>query len=384
MSDIPNFANRKTILVVDDTPDNLTRMSLLLKETYHVKVAKNGEKALDYLNYNDKPDLILLDVMMPGMSGYDVIRELKGNQKTCHIPVIFLTGANAEEDEKQGLDLGAADYITKPISPPIMLARVKTQLENKAASDFLRNQNSYLEAEVARRTREISSIQDVTVMAMASLSETRDQETGNHILRTQHYVKTLAEKLRTHPRFNYFLSERIIDMLFKAAALHDLGKVGIPDRILMKSGKLTQKEFEIMKIHTTLGRDAIKLTQKRLGVEIEFFTHVMDVAYYHHEKWDGSGYPTGISGENIPISARLMAVADVYDALISRRVYKEGMLHEQAMVIMVNNRGRHFDPDILDAFVTLQDEFHSIALGFSDSDDTMAEKANQIDLLLGG
>ncbi|CAK0778272.1 putative cyclic di-GMP phosphodiesterase VC_1348 [Gammaproteobacteria bacterium] len=383
MSDTSNFTNRPTILIVDDTPDNLARISLLLKGSYHVRVAKNGEKALNYLRNNDNPDLILLDIMMPGMSGYDVIRELKANPATSHIPVIFLTGANTAEDEKQGLDLGAADYITKPISPPIMLARVKTQLENKTAADFLRNQNAYLEAEVVRRTREISTIQDVTVMAMASLSETRDQETGNHILRTQYYMKVLAEKLRTHPRFNLFLSERVIEMLFRAAALHDLGKVGVPDRVLLKPDHLTPEEFEIMKTHTTLGRNAIELTEKRLGVKIEFFRHVMDVAYYHHEKWDGSGYPTGICGDNIPIPARLMAVADVYDALISRRVYKKGMSHKKAMEIIIAARDHHFDPDIVDAFVDVQDEFRTIAIRFSDTDEHINEKVRSMEQMRG-
>lgn len=379
----PHLTHRPTILVVDDSPDNLTRISALLKSAYRVKVAKNGEKALGYLHGDHHPDLILLDVMMPGLSGYDVIRDIKANPATRHIPVIFLTGAADAEDEKTGLDLGAADYITKPISPPIVLARIKTQLENKAAADLLRNQNATLESEVTKRTREIAAIQDVTVMAMASLSETRDLETGNHILRTQHYVKMLAEKLRTHPRFESFLSDRIIEILFKAAALHDLGKVGIPDRILMKPGRFTPEEFEIMKTHTALGRDAIERTQRRLGVAIEFFAHVMDITYYHHEKWDGSGYPGRIGGERIPISARLMAVADVYDALISRRVYKEGMPHEEAVAMIVEGKGSHFDPDIVEAFVALQDEFRAIAGKFSDSDESLAEKAHQIGRIRG-
>ncbi len=378
-----DFSEQATILVVDDTPDNLTVMSELLKEIYKVKLANNGEKALKYVQGDTKPDLILLDIMMPGLSGYDVIKELKANPATRAIPVIFLTAMSAAEDEKKGLEMGAADYITKPISPPIVLARVKTQLENKAAADFLRDQNSYLETEVTKRTRELAAIQDVTILAMASLAETRDSDTGNHIRRTQFYVKALAEKLQTHPRFRFFLSRQTIDMLFKSAPLHDIGKVGIPDRILLTPGRFTPEEFEIMKTHTKLGRDAIKRAEEQLGLKVDFLNFAKEIAYFHQEKWDGNGYPTGISGDEIPISARLMAVADVYDALISRRVYKEGMPHEKAVQIIVESKGTHFDPDIVDAFVELQNEFRAIAARFADSDADIAEKARQLATIKG-
>ncbi len=328
---VPDGIERATILVVDDTPDNLTLMSGLLKDFYRVKVALNGRSALEIAKGDDKPDLILLDIMMPGLSGYDVLRELKTSPATRGIPVIFLTALSAAEDEKKGLDLGAADYITKPISPPIVLARVKTQLQNKAVADFLRDQNAYLEAEVGRRTSEISAIQDVTILAMASLAETRDSDTGNHIRRTQLYVRVLAEKLKTHPRFGYYLSDSMIELLYKSAPLHDIGKVGIPDRILLKPGRLTEDEFEVMKSHTRLGRDAIAHAEWKLGMQVDFLKCAKEIAYGHQEKWDGSGYPEGLSGEDIPIAARLMALADVYDALISRRVYKDGMPHEQAV-----------------------------------------------------
>jgi putative two-component system response regulator len=383
MSDALDFSRKATILVVDDTPDNLTLMSGLLKETYRVKVANNGERALKALQGDDKPDLILLDIMMPGLSGYEVIREIKANQATRHIPVIFLTAMSEAEDEKIGLEMGAADYITKPISPPIVMARVKTQLENKAAADFLRDQNVYLETEVDKRTREISAIQDVTILAMASLAETRDSDTGNHIRRTQFYVKALAEKLRTNPRFGFFLSDETIEKLFKSAPLHDIGKVGIADRILLKPGRFTPEEMEIMKTHTTLGRDAIEAAEKQLGMQVEFLTLAKEIAYGHQEKWDGSGYPQGLAGDNIPISARLMAVADVYDALISRRVYKEGMPHEKAVGIIIEGKGKHFDPDMVDAFLELQDEFRAIAARFADSDADMAAKAAQLERITG-
>ena len=383
MTNALDFAERPTILVVDDTPDNLSLMSGLLKDQYKVKVANSGEKALKQVQGEVKPDLILLDIMMPGLSGYDVIREIKADPLARNIPVIFLTAMSEAEDEKKGLEMGAADYITKPISPPIVLARVKTQLENKAVADFLRDQNAYLESEVGKRTSEISAIQDVTILAMASLAETRDSDTGNHIRRTQHYVKILAERLKTHPRFGFFLSEQTINSLFKSAPLHDIGKVGIADRILLKPGRFTPEEFEIMKTHTTLGRDAIEHAEQQLGLKVEFLQLAKEIAYYHQEKWDGSGYPTGISGDDIPISARLMAVADVYDALISRRVYKEGMPHEKAVAIIIESKGTHFDPDVTDAFVDLQDEFRAIAARFADSDADMAAKAEQLALLRG-
>ncbi|NMG74545.1 response regulator [Aromatoleum diolicum] len=364
--DAPNLTEKATVLVVDDTPDNLSLMSGLLKDRYKIKVANNGEKALRIARGEPAPDLILLDIMMPGLSGYDVCLALKGDPATRDIPIIFLTAMTATEDETKGLAMGAADFITKPVNPPVVLARVATQLQVKAAADFLRDQNAYLEAEVARRTCELAAIQDVAILAMASLAETRDNDTGNHIRRTQFYVRALAERLRDHPRFRLFLAGNTIDLLFKSAPLHDIGKVGIPDRILLKPGRFSADEFETMKAHTTLGRDAILHAERKLGMDVDFLRLAKEIAYCHQEKWNGSGYPEGIAGDAIPISARLMAVADVYDALISRRVYKEGMSHEAAAEIIRDGRGSHFDPDIVDAFVELQDEFRAIAARFND------------------
>jgi putative two-component system response regulator len=378
-----DIAEKPTVLVVDDTPDNLSLMSGLLKDDYKVKVANNGEKALKIASSDTPPDLILLDIMMPGMDGYEVCRSLKRNPATVNIPVIFLTAKAEVEDEKRGLDMGAVDYITKPISPPIVLARVKNHLALKASTDFLRDKNDYLENEVTKRTREVMAIQDVTILAMASLAETRDSDTGNHIRRTQFYVKVLAEKLSTHPRFEHTLTDHFITMLFKSAPLHDIGKVGIPDRILLKPGRFEPHEFEIMKTHTTLGRDAIEHAEQQLGMNVEFLSMAKEIALSHQEKWDGSGYPEGIGGDHIPVSARLMAVADVYDALISRRIYKDGMPHEKAVTIIIEGRGTHFDPDMVDAFVGLQDDFRAIAARFADSDEDMAKKKAQLDLLSG-
>src|SRR5450830_1121270 len=333
-----------TVLVVDDLADNLSLMSSLLKDHYRVKVANQGEKGLRIAAQLPAPDLILLDIMMPGMDGYEVCRRLKADPATRDIPVIFLTARADVADEALGLALGAVDYITKPISPPILLARVQTHLALKATADFLRSKSDYLQQEVALRTLEVQAIQDVTIMVMAALAETRDSETGNHIRRTQLYVKALAERLREHPRFEPVLSERNIELLYKSAPLHDIGKVGIPDAILLKPGKLTVEEFEVMKRHPEIGRDAIEEAERRLGIKVKFLTFAKEIAYSHQEKWDGSGYPQGLAGDAIPVSARLMAVADVYDALISKRVYKPAFSHEQACQIVVQGRASTLIP----------------------------------------
>jgi len=374
-----NFVARQTILLVDDTADNLTLMSDLLKDRYKIKIANSGAKALRIAQAGTPPDLILLDIMMPEMDGYEVCRILKSDGHTRDIPVIFLTAKSDPADEKKGLELGAVDYLTKPISPSIALARVKNHLLLKASADFVRDKSKFLEQEVENRTREVLAIQDVTILTMASLAETRDQETGNHIRRTQFYVKTLAEKLKSHPRFKTVLTENYINILFKSAPLHDIGKVGIPDRILLKPGRFEPHEFEIMKTHTTLGRDAIEHAEGALGTPVPFLSMAKEIAYGHQEKWDGSGYPQGLSGEEIPLSARLMAVADVYDALISRRVYKEGMPHDMAVQIIIDGRAKHFDPDLVDAFVEMQDEFRAIAARFHDTDSDMAEKQQKME-----
>ncbi len=357
---------KKTLLIVDDVLDNLALMTGLLKDQYKVKVANSGEKALRLVREGVPPDLILLDIMMPGLSGYEVCQALKADPLTRHIPIIFLTALSSTEDERKGLEMGGADYITKPISPPIVLARVKTQLENKAVADFLRDRAEFLQTEVHRQTLQIRAIQDVTIFALASLAETRDADTGQHIRRTQFYVKALAEQLQAHPRFAAALTPETVELLFKSAPLHDIGKVGIPDRILLKPGRLEPEEMAIMKTHTTLGWEALDHAEKTLGTDVAFLRLAKEIALSHHEQWDGQGYPEGLRGDAIPVSARLMAVADVYDALISNRVYKKGMPPAQAAKIVREGRGSHFDPDVVDAFIALQDQFEAIAQRFND------------------
>ena len=374
----------RRILIVDDDPVVSGMLGVILGAAgYEIVEVNSGEDALSLLarsNSASQPDIVFLDIEMgEGIDGFEVCRQLKANPAACHIPVIFLTARGEMAYETMGFMVGAVDYITKPIAPAVVHARVRTHLALKAAADFMKDRNSYLEQEVQRRTEEarrrleeLRISQEVTMVALASLAETRDNETGNHIMRTQHYVLALAKYLRGNTRFCGALDDQSIDRLFKAAPLHDIGKVGIPDRILLKPGRLDAGEFEIMKTHTTLGRDAIETALRRTGVSVPLLETAKEIAFSHQEKWDGSGYPEGLAGESIPLSARLMAVADVYDALISRRVYKQAMPHEQAVKIIAEGRGTHFDPDIADAFEALQANFKAIAVRFADQDEHLA------------
>lgn len=367
----------KTILVVDDTKENLTVIGELLQPHYRVRVANSGQRALKAVHTEPRPDLILLDVMMPEMDGYAVIRELRNDPLTHHIPVIFVTAMDADTDEEKGLALGAVDYVTKPVRPAILLARVRTQLELKQAKDWLQNQNNYLETEISLRMEENELIKDVSLNALALLAEKRDNETGNHLHRTQAYIEALIQKLSDHPRFSDHLSDPLqCTLIAKAAPLHDIGKVGIPDNILLKPGKLTPEEFEVMKGHSLIGGEAIaeairRVTGKEASHEsnhasLAFLEVARQVATYHHEKWNGNGYPYGLAGEDIPLAARLMALADVFDALTCRRHYKEPFPMEKAVAIISEGRGQHFDPDVVDAFLDLLGDFVDIAERYAD------------------
>lgn len=376
--------DQEVVLVIDDTAENLALITEVLRGEFKVKVAPSGARGLQLAQSSTPPDLILLDIMMPDMDGYEVMRQLQADARTHGIPVIFLTAMSTVEDERRGLDLGAVDYITKPLSPPVLQARVRNHLQLKAARDFLEYKSEFLEREVQRRTREVSVIQEVTIRALASLAETRDNETGNHILRTQQYVKLLALKLARHPRFAAFLTPDTIELLYKSAPLHDIGKVGIPDRILLKPGELTLEEYEIMKTHATLGGDAIANAERAIGEDVGFLRLAKEIAYNHQERWNGSGYPQGLKGDDIPISARLMAVADVYDAMISKRVYKPAMPHEQAVQMIRDGRATQFDPDIVDAFLKNEDAIREIAERHKDSPQTLLRQAERMITDLGG
>lgn len=364
--------NRPRILIVDDSLSNIELLSNILGKGYSTSFACDGTEALALIAHNS-PDLVLLDVVMPGIDGFEVCKHLKSDPVTRDIPVIFLTSLDSAVDEEYGLSLGAEDFIHKPVSPPVVLARVRTHLTLANTKRELKRHNENLELLVAERTeelfrkeRQLIAAQGSIITAFCALAEVRDNETGNHIRRTQHYVRLLAEQLRSNPRHS--LTDIIIELLFKSAPLHDIGKVAIPDAILLKPGKLTVDEWVIMKRHCEVGRSAIFSAARDFDDgDRSFLSYAMEIAYCHHEKWDGSGYPQGLSGVNIPLSARLMAVADVYDALITKRVYKEAYSHEKAVQLIIEGRGSHFDPDVIDAFLITADAFERTARLYRDA-----------------
>jgi len=359
-----------TVLVVDDTEANVDILVDALGDLYDVSVAMDGESALEAVA-EEPPDIVLLDIMMPGMDGYEVCRRLKADAATRKIPVIFLTAMTEIENKTKGFQLGAVDYITKPFEVLEVQARLKTHLSLVLASRELEQQNEILEEKVLERTMELAQTQDVTIHSLATLAETRDNETGGHILRTQGYVKALAKQLAKGSAYAAQLDARTIQLFHKSAPLHDIGKVGVPDAILLKPGKLTDEEFDIMKTHAFLGFDALVKAEEAFNMDNKpnFLEHAKDIAHAHHEKWNGKGYPRGLAGEDIPLSGRIMAIADVYDALISKRVYKPAFPHEKAAAIINEDAGTHFDPVAVEAFNACEAEFVRIAQEFADQEE---------------
>lgn len=335
---------RKTILIVEDNPFNLDMFVSILSNEYQVRVATDGESALKTA-LKLIPDLILLDVKIPKMDGFEVCGTLKANSVTKDIPVIFLTSLSDAEDEEKGLAVGGADYIIKPFNPALMLARIKNHLELKAHRE-------QLDALVKERTEELEKTKEALIASMAILAESRDHDTGSHIYRTKRMIRILAEELAVD--YPSYLSKDVIEQIEQSAPLHDIGKVGIPDSILLKKGPLTPEEWEIMKQHTQIGAEIIHKTERILGGS-SFLSLAKDIVEFHHEKWDGSGYPHGLSGEAIPLSAQLVSIADVYDALVSDRPYKKAFSHEQAVEILLNGDDRlrpgSFSPKLLQAFL---------------------------------
>ena len=332
------------VLIVDDTPANLSLLANLLKSNYDVRVANSGAKALELARIEPLPDAILLDVMMPEIDGWTVCQHLKSLELTAHIPILFLTAKNSIQDEEYGLNLGAVDFISKPISPPIVLARLNTHLQNREYQKLLENKAGWLEIEVQKKLTQVNRLQEASITVMVSLAEFRDECTGWHIKRTQEYVKTLALELSKLSEMKNILTAEYIEKLYKSAPLHDIGKIAIPDSVLLKPGKLTEKEFEIMKTHAKKGAEMLERTQQYTSDEDGFLQVAIEIAHYHHEKWDGTGYPDKLSGKAIPFSARIMAVADVYDALTTIRPYKLPFSNQDAYDMIVNSSGVQFDP----------------------------------------
>lgn len=343
---------RARVMVVDDEPFYLELLSNLLDEDYDVVVARNGEQALRRAVSATRPDLILLDVVMPGMDGLEICRRLKADSLSSAIPVIFLTSRRAEQDELAGFELGAVDYIAKPVNPTLLKRRVSTHLA-------LAGQRLALEELVRERTRELSHIKDALVFAMGAMAELRDQETGNHLARTEKFVQLLAEGLASKGRYREVLDPRTIYHMHRAAPLHDIGKVGVPDRILQKGGALDPDEYREMQKHPLFGRELIESVEHHVGAT-PFTRTAREIVYCHHEWWDGSGYPEGLRGEQIPLAARLMALADVYDALASRRRYKDPMPHQAVVEAISEASGTHFDPLVVEVFLERQQRFEQI------------------------
>lgn len=359
--------DKPTILIVDDEPINLSMLKNLLADRYQVRACKRGEEAVRAVNVEPRPDLVLLDIMMPDLDGYEVLARIKQDPVNRAIPVIFVSALDGIVDEEKGFQLGAVDYITKPFRSAIVLERVRVHLELKRARDILKDQNEWLEAEVGRRLKENQLIQDLTLTVITELADTRDAETAHHILRTRSYVEILGRHLQRQQLYANELTEAYLNNIVKASPLHDIGKIGIPDAILLKPGRLTEAEFEIMKRHCSIGGQAIRsaidkaLAMNRSNLEagkpmsLQFLEVAKTIADHHHEKWDGSGYPYGLSGEAIPISAQLVSIADVYDALVSERPYKKAYSHEQAVEILLNGDDRlkpgSFSPKLIQAFL---------------------------------
>ncbi len=365
-----------TLLVVDDEPLNVSLLSQLLRPEFRVLGALSGAGALA-LMAAEHPDLVLLDVMMPAMDGLAVLRQMRSQPALAGIPVIFVTALGAEFDEERGLALGAADYIIKPIKPAVLLARVRAHLALRQAQARLADQNAWLELELARRIRDGLLAQDLMLCAMAELAETRDDSTGNHIQRTRLYVELLARQLQAHSSYAALLDEAQLQRMVKAAPMHDLGKIGIPDRILLKPGKLTPDEFTVMKTHACIGADTIAKAMDKVRAlhagdipapandtsaePLRALEVARDIAHCHHEHWDGSGYPQGLAGTDIPLAARVMAVADVFDALTSARPYKQGWPVADALDYIIQRAGRQFDPVVVQALVDCRADVEAVA-----------------------
>ncbi len=369
------------VIAVDDQPDNLLVLEHYLGNDYALTTFRQGQALIDYFEAGGQADLILLDIVMPMPDGYSLCRWLKSTPLTRDVPVVFLTSLDSHTDEAFALSLGAEDFIHKPLSPPVVLARVRNHLLLSQTRQALQKQNQTLEILVAERTRKIKeqsdelaerseqliAAQSATISAFCSLVEARDNETGNHIRRTQHYMLALCEALRDHPSFAAELTAPNIQLLFKSAPLHDIGKVAIPDDILLKPGRLNDAEWAVMQRHAELGAAAIATAQGEVGNKnTSFLEYARQIAYSHHERWDGTGYPRRLAGRAIPLAGRLMAIADVYDALISRRVYKSALSHDAAIAIMREESGRHFDPEILEIMLSIAGRFDEIARRFSD------------------
>ena len=358
------------LMIIDDEPINLSILNGLLAPNFLVRAFKSGQDAFSSLGQISHPELILCDVNMPEMDGFTFADKVKTSKLYREIPIIFITSLDSSVDEEAGFKHGAVDYITKPFTPSVVIARVEAQLVLNVARDRLKNQNVWLEKEVQNRIKENQIILDATIGVVTQLVETRDLDTGNHIYRTKAYFDIIARHLQINPILSTSFTDKYVDMIVKASPLHDIGKVGVPDQILLKQGKLTPEEFEIMKTHTSIGGSLLRLAIERSeiargnasGIDESrlFFQEAMNIAEFHHERWDGTGYPLGLKEDAIPISARIMALVDVFDALTNHRVYKPAWSWDDTVAYIRSKKGSQFDPLIVDAMDAQLDQFRII------------------------
>lgn len=361
------------VMVVDDLEENIYLLERLLRpKGYEVISASSGRRALEVIA-STPPDILLLDLVMPDISGIEICKRLKDDPKTRHIPIVIVTGVAEREYYVEALEAGADDYLTKPLDSVLLHARIRNCLRAKNLQDSLleyqhalEGHNATLEVRVQQRTEQVAKTQSVTVFSLSKLAESRDPETGEHLERMRRYVRVVAEEMSTNPEFSGEITDKFIEELYTSSPLHDIGKVGIPDRILLKPGKLSPLEFDIMKTHTTLGGETLRAADSEAG-EHSFLRMACDIAFCHHEKWDGSGYPNGLKGRDIPLVGRIVALGDVYDALRSKRPYKDPFTHEKARDIILEGREKHFDPQVLDAFLARERAFVEIAESYQDS-----------------
>jgi putative two-component system response regulator len=359
MSESSGRSKEENILVVDDTVADLKLLTNMLKEQgYKVRPVPNGKLALNAAE-SDPPDLILLDIKMPEMDGYEVCQRLKENEKLRDIPVIFISALDETMDKVRAFNTGGVDYVTKPFQSEEVHARVKAHLRIHYLQMELEKHNRDLEELVHEQVKEIYDSQMSTILAFAKLAESRDGETGQHLERVRAFSRALTVKLAENPRFQATIDKNYINNIFHASPLHDIGKVGVADNILLKPEKLTEAEFDIMKSHTTIGAQTLEAVRNRYPNN-KFVNMGIAIARSHHEKWDGTGYPDGLTGEDIPLCARIMALADAYDALTSERHYKEGYSHEKSRDIIVSGSGKHFDPMLVETFLEIEEEFREV------------------------
>lgn len=346
------------VMIIDNVPENLILLTNILQEEYNIKVFQNGKMAIESA-FKNPPDLILLDTMMPEVDGYDICKELKEDIRFKEIPIIFINDSAGFFDKKKAFKAGGIDYISKPLDSSEVMARVKVHLTLRVLQNKLNSYNKKLKSIVDDQVKEITEGQLAIISAMTKLAEARDDDTGKHIERTQTFCKLLAEELKNDDEFKSIIDDNFIYNIYHASPLHDIGKISIPDRILLKPDKLTIDEFEVMKKHAAIGRDYLIEVYNK-SPKNSFLKMGVEIAGGHHEKFDGTGYPKGLKGANIPLSARIMALADVYDALRSKRVYKNALSHETSVEIISEGKGKHFDPYIVDAFLKLEKDFNNI------------------------